>query len=942
MQISGTFLNSKVAQRIALLLLIAAVIPAVLITWLTYRNVDHLTNQHSQQTLKATSQNYALLAFNNLLTARKFLHYATQSYHHQQHHAEEIWQHAQSITMFNAIVEISADGKRISQHGQYQDLSEAIKKQSSSIISSATNDKTRLIVFPAKLAQQSAHVNLAMPIFNEGQLESVLIAELNPDYLWGLKSNYPSDQKICAYRVTDTSKTTLFCSTDALDIAHQTSQTGGWDLFLKAELHDAPWTFETTQFTPAAKSGLWALIGSNAYIGVGLLSLLIVGLLSLIQIRRTMIPLERLIDSTRRISHGQFESVEVDGKSEFSELATAFNSMSGNIKRQLDTLQSLSEVDRKIVTKLDIDHLIEQVMARILHLKPEVSASIFRIDEHNEDEKTESGIQCIVDIAQVANASTLRKTITSQEASYVKTLNNGVILPCDAKSQFTHQQMMASLGANTIWLLPIFWQGEMCAFLVIGSQQKLDENDSDLHEIRDLASRIGIVISAQKREAQLLLQAHYDILTGLPNRILLEDRIGQAIEHSDRTKLPMWVVFLDLDRFKFINDSMGHNIGDQLLVQVAHRMQAAVREVDTVARFGGDEFIIVLPGQTDETLMMGVLERIIHMVCQPMQINNQEIIITCSIGIAVYPNDGAKAETLIQHADIAMYRAKELGKNNFQFFTESMNEKVAERMYVENLLRHALAKNELEVYYQPKVDLETMQMVGMEALIRWNSPELGFVSPIRFITLAEESGLIVPIGEWVMRSACQQTVAWQNAGYAPLLMSVNLSARQFKQSNLVERIQNILKETGLEAQYLELELTESMVMTEVEASLQLLHEIKALGIQISVDDFGTGYSSLSYLKDLPVNTLKIDKSFTDDIINHTDKAPIVQAVISLAKSLNLKIVAEGVESYEQVLYLQQHACDQMQGYYFSRPKPAVEIEKLLIEAQATAPKLARA
>ena len=283
------------------------------------------------------------------------------------------------------------------------------------------------------------------------------------------------------------------------------------------------------------------------------------------------------------------------------------------------------------------------------------------------------------------------------------------------------------------------------------------------------------------------------------------------------------------DSFKFINDSMGHNIGDQLLVQVAHRMQAAVREVDTVARFGGDEFIIVLPGQTDETLMMGVLERIIHMVCQPMQINNQEIIITCSVGIAVYPNDGAKAETLIQHADIAMYRAKELGKNNFQFFTESMNEKVAERMYVENLLRHALAKNELEVYYQPKVDLETMQMVGMEALIRWNSPELGFVSPIRFITLAEESGLIVPIGEWVMRSACQQTVAWQNAGYAPLLMSVNLSARQFKQSNLVERIQNILKETGLEAQYLELELTESMVMTEVEASLQLLHEIKALG-----------------------------------------------------------------------------------------------------------------
>ncbi|HQO16476.1 MAG TPA: EAL domain-containing protein [Methylotenera sp.] len=938
MQFSGTFLKSKVAQRIALLLLIAAVIPALLITWLTYRNVGQLSSEHSQHTLKTTSQNYALLAFNNLLTARKFLQHTTQSYHHENSHAEEIWQHAKSIAMFNAIVEISAEGKIISQHGQYQALVAALKQQGQGIVNSTTHEKTRLIVFAATQAQQSAHVGLAIPSFEQGQLHSLLVAELNPDFLWGLKSNYSSEQQICAYRVTDSSKTTLFCSSDATDKARLNSQKGAWDLFLKAELDDAPWTFETTQFTPAAKSGLWALIGSNDYIGVGLLSLLVVGLLSLIQIRRTMIPLERLIDGTRKISQGEFASVEVDGKSEFSELATAFNNMSGNIKRQLDTLQSLSEVDRKIVTKLDIDHLIDQVMARILYLKPDASACIFRIVDKNATE-----VQCIVDIANQTHASSRRKSITLQESSYIASLNDGSMLTCEPQSLFEHQQLMASLGANAIWLLPIFWQGEMCAFLLLGSQQKLDENDSDLHEIRDLASRIGIVMSAQKREAQLLMQAHYDILTGLPNRILLEDRIGQAIELSDRTKLPMWVVFLDLDRFKFINDSMGHNIGDQLLVQVANRMQAAVREVDTVARFGGDEFIIVLPGQADETLMMGVLERMIAAVCQPMQINSLEIIVTCSIGIAVYPNDGANAETLIQRADIAMYRAKELGKNNFQFFTESMNEKVAERMYMENLLRHALAKNELEVHYQPKVDLETMQIVGMEALIRWNSPELGFISPLRFISLAEETGLIVPIGEWVMRTACAQTVAWQKAGFAPILMSVNLSARQFKQSNLIERIKNILKETGLDAQYLELELTESLVMTEVESSLKLLHEIKALGIQISVDDFGTGYSSLSYLKDLPLNTLKIDKSFTDDIVNHTDKAPIVQAVISLAKSLNLKIVAEGVESFEQVLYLQQHACDQMQGYYFSRPKPAVDIEKLLIEAQAaTSKKIAHA
>ena len=488
---------------------------------------------------------------------------------------------------------------------------------------------------------------------------------------------------------------------------------------------------------------------------------------------------------------------------------------------------------------------------------------------------------------------------------------------------------MAKLGAHYLWVLPIFWQGNICALLTVGSKTDLNSEDNDWGEIRDLSNRIGIAISAQKREEQLLIQAHHDQLTGLPNRILLDDRLQQAIEHSQRTQLPTWVVFLDLDRFKYINDSMGHHLGDQVLIEVAKRLQNAVRDIDTVARFGGDEFIIVLQGHADEALVMGVLQRIIETIAQPLVINQLELNMTCSVGVSVYPNDGETVGTLIQHADIAMYRAKELGKNNFQFFTEALNKKVADRIYMENLLRHALAKNELVLHYQPKVNLQTMQVVGMEALIRWESHELGFVSPVNFIHLAEETGLILPIGEWVIKTACAQAVAWEKAGYGNLLMSVNLSARQFGQANLLDSIKNILADTGLEAKYLELELTESMVMTELATSLKILHEIKALGIKISVDDFGTGYSSLSYLKQLPLDTLKIDKSFTDDIVHHTDRAPIVQTVISLAKNLNLKIVAEGVESQEQVLYLQAHGCDEIQGYFFSRPKVAKDIEPLL-------------
>jgi len=285
---------------------------------------------------------------------------------------------------------------------------------------------------------------------------------------------------------------------------------------------------------------------------------------------------------------------------------------------------------------------------------------------------------------------------------------------------------------------------------------------------------------------------------------------------------------------------------------------------------------------------------------------------------------------LIQHADIAMYRAKELGKNNFQFFTQALNQKVAERIRIENLLRHAIERNELVLHYQPKVNLKTMRIVGMEALIRWNSQELGFVSPMQFIQIAEEIGLIIPIGEWVIKTACAQAVAWQKAGFGKILMSVNVSARQFSQPNLLASIESILAETGLEARHLELELTESVVMTEASSSINILDNIKALGIKVAIDDFGTGYSSLAYLKDLPLDTLKIDKSFIDAIVTRADSAPIVQTMISLAKNLNLNIIAEGIESQEQALWLQVHDCNEAQGYYFSKPMPADAIERILL------------
>lgn len=933
MIISGTFLKSKVAKRIAIVLLVAAVIPAMLVSGLTYCNMSRLINDIEHQTLVNKSKTFGINTFENLMFAKKMLQHYIEVKPEKIEGVNALWQvleeKQQYTPIFNSVIQVSAQGQILAQQGDAKHLIAVFGQQSPEVRANIgnTNANFRLVVLK-HVNQSEPTIGLVLPYTNKNN--GLFITELNPKFVWGDKAEYSSDVNICAYQTNNKLKTQLFCTQDANKQKHvanlQKLPTAEWDLFLRAEFQEDDWTFQTTLIKPSATDDLWSFYGDNGFIWIAVLSLLIIGLLSLTQIRRTMVPLERLIDSTRKVALGNFETVKVDDKSEFSELANAFNNMSSDIKRKLNTLQVLADVDKKMVAKLDVDHLVEQISQRILHLKPQVYVQVFRIVEC-----TETEAHGLANIAYKDVESHFPLSIPLREITALSELTLGKF--GQLGTHLVYQQEIAKLGAKYLWVLPIFWQGSICALLTIGSQTELNAADNDWDEIRDLSNRIGIAISAQKREEQLLIQAHHDQLTGLPNRILLDDRLQQAIEHSQRTQLPTWVVFLDLDRFKFINDSMGHQLGDQVLIQVAKRLQNTVREMDTVARFGGDEFIIILQNHSSEESVMGVLQRIIASIAQPLNINNLELNMTCSVGVAVYPNDGDTVGTLIQHADIAMYRAKELGKNNFQFFTEALNKKVADRIYMENLLRHALDKNELILHYQPKVNLQTMQVVGMEALIRWESPEFGFVSPVKFIHLAEETGLILPIGEWVIKTACAQAVAWQKAGYGKLLMSVNLSARQFGQANLLDSIKNILAETGLEAQCLELELTESMVMNELATSLKLLHEIKALGIKISIDDFGTGYSSLSYLKQLPLDTLKIDKSFTDDIKHHTDRAPIVQTIISLAKNLNLKIVAEGVESQEQVLYLQAHSCDEMQGYYFSKPRLAIDIEPMLKSSQ---------
>ena len=440
----------------------------------------------------------------------------------------------------------------------------------------------------------------------------------------------------------------------------------------------------------------------------------------------------------------------------------------------------------------------------------------------------------------------------------------------------------------------------------------------------------GTDITARKLSEQRIHHiAQHDALTGLPNRSLLQDRLAQAVAYSVRSARPVWVMLLDLDRFKFVNDSMGHKAGDVLLMTIAARLRSALRDTDTVARLSGDEFVVILAEHQEEPLSVDIVQRLMDSIAQPVMLGTKEFFVTCSIGVAIHPTEGAPAGSLIEHADIAMYRAKKLGRNNFQFYTPAMNEEAQERVRIESALRHALERNEFVLHYQPQVNLVSGQVVGMEALIRWQHPELGMVAPDRFISVAEETGLIVPIGAWVLRTACAQTRAWQQAGLGALRVAVNLSARQFGAANLLADIAAVLEHTALASDRLEIELTESLFMSDVSLAVELMHSMKKLGVMLSIDDFGTGYSSLSYLSRFPIDVLKIDRSFVSDIGRDANDAAIVASIITLAHNLKLDVIAEGVETEEQLDYLRRHGCDEMQGYYFSRPLAADDFEQLL-------------
>ena len=485
---------------------------------------------------------------------------------------------------------------------------------------------------------------------------------------------------------------------------------------------------------------------------------------------------------------------------------------------------------------------------------------------------------------------------------------------------------------------PVRVRGEIYGTISFAGKEPRSEpfSETEIDFIRLIAQWLGLALERQSVEEELRHNALHDALTGLPNQRLFSDRLAVAMSQAKRSGEKLAVCFVDLDRFKVINDTLGHRVGDALLKEVTARLSSSLREVDTLARLGGDEFVVLLTSVTDAASAGKVAQRLLDSLEHPVVVEGRELFVTASVGISLFPDAGSDPETLIKNADHAMYRAKETGRDTYQIYVAA-DGLTSERLALETALRRAIKNDELRLHYQPQIDIASDAIVGIEALVRWQHPELGLVPPSDFIPLAEETGLIVPIGRWVIESACRQAAQWRTLGFPPFRIAVNVSARQFRHRSFVESLQSILDASGLDPSALEIELTESVTMHAGDAELQALARLKFLGVRLALDDFGTGFASLSNLKRLPVDVVKVDRSFVSDCLNSTDDAAIVKAVVSMGHALRLQVIAEGVETREQLAFLQLLGCDCAQGYYIGAPMPAHDFERLIAQRAGAFP-----
>ena len=931
MKLEGTFLRSKVAHRVLLTFVLAAFIPFIFLAVLYFVQANRMLVRHSHLQLQGASTNYGRMVYDRLLLADRLLRDAAGELSAGSTPAAA---KAGLGKLFRGVSLISPQNRAVPLFGDPADLMppEAaalaqLRRGKSVLISSAVPGRNGRVLLVQALRPAAAELRL-------------VAAEIDAIYLWGDAEDFPYMTSFC---VLNEVYAGLHCPqpfhAEAIgmlirDSAQSTKGEFAWrdgqekflagfqEMFLEPNFFAPRWIVVAAQPEAVALSPIATF--SATFWGSVALSVLLVALLSLTQIRRTMVPLEQLIEGTRRLGGKDFATkVEVSGRDEFGELAEAFNAMAARLGRQFDALTALSKIDRAILSELDMDRIVEDVLLR---LKGDFKAGCASISVIDQDSPERVRVHALVDDG--TRPPVVRCSLHAEARETLRAVPGGLWMSGEAARR-TMQFCLENLSAQHFFTLPIIWKDELLGVVCLGYPLPGMLGGEDIAHIRDYADRVGVALSAAVREGQLYQQARTDVLTGLPNRFHFLDRLKQDIALAQREDRDLAVLFIDLDRFKNINDSLGHTAGDELLREAAARLRQCVRECDTVARLGGDEFTILIIPLPSAEAAGTVAEHIIAVLSKPYFAEMVESFVTASIGIAVYPADGASAEELMRNADTAMYRAKDSGRARYVFFEEAMNAEVVRRGTLERELRRAISERQFILHYQPQIDPRTGRARGVEALVRWRHPERGVVAPGQFIVAAEETGLITGIGHIVLVEACAQFRAWRDDGIELEYVAVNVSNRQFREENFVDTVEAALRTSAMPAECLELEITESILMDGADTVVNMLARLKSLGVRIAIDDFGTGYSSMSYLEQLPFDTLKIDISFIRKIRDDGEGGTIVATIVAMAHALGKNVVAEGAETQAQIDFLRKHDCELVQGFYYSRPLPAAELAAFL-------------
>lgn len=921
MRIEGTFLRGGVARRIFALFVLSAFLPMMVMAVLTYSQVRGIIAEQTRYRLVDTCKDFAMSVHQRLQLMQGSLARNALDIH------DDHLMPAKSVLaslsdLFARLTLIQAGARTTPLIGDALALPDIGETERAHLAKGET------VLFAQPDPGKSPRILLLHMVHADDPDSTTLIAEVNPAQIWGGEEDFAYMTGLCMF---DDTGAMLFCSkpeleTQAATLTRKIAEyprdpqvqigdepwiLGQWQLFLKPKFHASHWTAVAAQ--PTAIGLIQAEKFSRVFIGVIVLALLLAALLSVGQIRRTMGPLEKLINGTRRVADGNFDRpVEVAGHDEFGELSASFNDMAGRLGSQLETLKVLSNIDQVILSKLDIDPVFNLVLQRVRKLTSASFAGIVVLEKSAAEEARVYLLQAGEDM------QTGRIRVYPESLQQFAARDKGFWLD-DAASLRDYIHEPGFKLAGPLFILPILAEGALSAFFCLEFKTAGDLAPHLLIHLRDLGDRVGVALSAVAHDENLIYQARHDDLTGLPNRLLFKERLSSEISYARREARIMALLFIDLDRFKIINDTLGHSAGDQLLHEAAQRLRRCSREGDTVARLGGDEFAVILPAIPTIRSATKVAEHILQAFLRPFMLAGQENHISASIGIAISPADGRDSEELLRNADTAMYRAKALGRGRFVYFEERMNVEATEHMNLEREMRQGLPRKEFVLVYQPKLDLLTGRIGGAEALLRWHHPTRGLVAPDAFIGVAEDTGLIEELGKNVIWDACSQHAAWRAAGvYAPRI-AVNVSGRQFRRGDLIQVVSEALQATSTPPGALEIEVTESLFMDDTCDVTSVLKELRQMGLKVTIDDFGTGYSSMSYLRWLPMDCIKVDKSFVDDMVDDENARAIAEVIIRLAHTLGKSVVAEGVQNAGQLNLLREWQCDTIQGYYFSTP-----------------------